>query len=327
MFISTNQSAVAASPELRTGARQFWLFALGIVLLQLFAGVALASTVLTTRVSDDDKTFVVEDAPDQDIVAFGKDVEVRKSAKTVLAVGGDVIVYGSVKEDVAALGGSVIQKEQGYIGGHVVLIGGTYKHDAQEPLRESGTQTVMIDAFGDQLRNAGQHPSQILSPTLTLGFLAQRVIVALIWFVITLVFTTIAPGAVGRAVARIKLSSLKIVALGAGVLLIAFGLCVTSVATMPGYLWGTLVVMCLILLFLSYTFGKVALQVSTGKMIQKYLLSEANRSETLATLFGVIVWTMLLSLPYVWLIALFSVFTFGIGLILTGRTTPKWQNA
>jgi hypothetical protein len=82
----------------------------------------------------------------------------------------------------------------------------------------------------------------------------------------------------------------------------------------------------LILLFLSYTFGKVALQVSTGKMIQKYFLSEANRSETLATLFGVLVWTALLSLPYVWLLALFSVFTFGIGLILTGRTAPKWQN-
>ena len=184
----------------------------------------------------------------------------------------------------------------------------------------------MIDAFGDELRNVGQHPSQILSPTFTLGFLAQRVIVALIWFVITLVFTTIAPGAVGRAVARIQLSSLKIVGLGAGVLLVGFALCVTSVATMPGYLWGTLVVMGLILLFLSYTFGKVALQVSTGKLIQKYLLSEANRSETLATLFGVIVWTALLSLPYVWLIALFCVFTFGVGLILTGRTPPKWRN-
>jgi len=79
-------------------------------------------------------------------------------------------------------------------------------------------------------------------------------------------------------------------------------------------------------LFLSYTFGKVALQVSTGKIIQKYFLSETNRSETLATLFGVLVWTTLLSLPYVWLLALFSVFTFGIGLILTGRTAPKWQN-
>ena len=286
----------------------------------------MATTVVTTTVSDDDKTFVVDDAPDQDIISFGKTVEVKKSAKTVLAVGGDVIVDGSVKEDVAALGGNVIQKEQGYIGGHVVLIGGTYKHEAQEPLREPGTQTVMVDAFGDQLRNAGQHPSRLLSPELTLGFFAQRLIVALIWFVITLVFTTVAPGAVGRAVARINLSSLKIVGLGAAVLLVGFALCVTSVATLPGYLWGTLVVMCMILLLLSYTFGKVALQVTTGKMIQKYLLSEANRSETLATLFGVIVWTTLLSLPYVWLIALFSVFTFGIGLILTGRTAPKWQN-
>ena len=55
-------------------------------------------------------------------------------------------------------------------------------------------------------------------------------------------------------------------------------------------------------------------------------LAATGRSETLATLFGVIVWTTLLSLPYVWLIALFSVFTFGVGLILTGKTSPKWQN-
>jgi hypothetical protein len=302
------------------------LLAIVVLTVQLFAGMALAGTVLVTKVSDDDKTFTVDDAPDQDIIVFGKTVEIKKSAKTVLAVGGDVIVDGSVKEDVAALGGNVIQKEQGYIGGHVVLIGGTYKHDAAEPLREPGTQTIMLDAFGDELRNVGQHPSQLLSPSFTLGFLAQRVIVALIWFVITLVFTTIAPGAVGRAVARIHLSALRMLGIGAGVLLVGFALIVTSVATMPGYLWGTLVVMALILLFLSYTFGKVALQVSTGKFIQKHFLSEANRSETLATLFGVIVWTTLLSLPYVWLIALFPVFTFGIGLILTGRTTPRWQS-
>jgi hypothetical protein len=309
-----------------SGVRRFALLAIAVLAIQLLAGMALAGTVLTTRVSDDDKTFVVDDAPDQDIIVFGKTVEIKRSAKTVLSVGGDVIVDGNVKEDVAALGGNVIQKEQGYIGGHVVLIGGSYKHEAQEPLREPGTQTIMVDAFGDELRNVGQHPSQILSPSFTVGFLAQRLIVALIWFAITLVFTTIAPGAVGRAVARIHLSSLKIIALGAGVLLAGFAVCVTSVATMPGYLWGTLVVMGLILLFLSYTFGKVALQVSTGKIIQKYFLSEANRSETLATLFGVLVWTTLLSLPYVWLLALFSVFTFGIGLILTGRTAPKWQN-
>lgn len=302
------------------------LFTLLLITAQFCASAVLARTVVKTRLSDDDATLIVEDAPEQDIVSFGKTVEVKNSAKSVLTVGADVIVEGRVEEDVAALGGNIIQKDKAYIGGHVLAIGGSYKPESHEPLRTAGTETVMVDAFGDQLRDIGQHPSQIFSPTLTLGFLAQRVIVALIWFVITLAFTTIAPGAVGRAVARIHLSSLKISALGAGILCIGFVLVIASVTTLPFYLWGTLAAMGIILLFLSYTFGKIALQVSTGKLIQKYLLSEANRSETLATLFGVIVWTTLLSLPYVWLIALFSVFTFGIGLILTGRTSPKWQN-
>ena len=34
---------------------------------------------------------------------------------------------------------------------------------------------------------------------------------------------------------------------------------------------------------------------------------------------------LVLLLPYVWLIALFVIFTVGIGLILTGRSVPKWQ--
>jgi len=41
---------------------------------------------------------------------------------------------------------------------------------------------------------------------------------------------------------------------------------------------------------------------------------------------GVLFWTLLLSLPYVWLIALFTILTVGVGLVLTGRSTPKWQN-
>jgi len=82
----------------------------------------------------------------------------------------------------------------------------------------------------------------------------------------------------------------------------------------------------MLLLLLGYVFGRVSLQVSLGKLFQKHFLSEKNRSETLAILIGVLLWTLLLSLPYVWLIALFLVFTMGIGLVLTGRTPMKWQN-
>jgi hypothetical protein len=326
VFFSTISITPAKAPETRLANGRWLLFILILIGLHITTVSVLATTVITTRMSDDDKTLVVEDAPEQEIVSIGKNIEIKKSAKSVLTLGGDVTIEGHVDGDVATLGGNIIQKEKASIGGHVFAIGGTYKAESQEPLRTPGTQTVMFDAFGDQLRDMGQHPAQIFSPTLSVGFLAQRLLVALIWFVITLAFATVAPGAVSRAVARISLSSLKLGAIGSGVLLGGFALWVTSVATLPGYLWGTLTVMSIILLLLSYTFGKVALQVSTGKMIQKYLLSEANRSETLATLFGVIVWTALLSLPYIWLIALFSVFTFGVGLILTGRTAPKWQN-
>jgi hypothetical protein len=150
-------------------------------------------------------------------------------------------------------------------------------------------------------------------------------VLALFWFIISIVFTTIAPGAVGRAVARINLDALKVCAIGAGVFLLVVGLMLTGAVVLPNYLSVTLALMGMLLFLLSYVFGRVSLQVSAGKWLQKHFLSEANRSETLATLLGVAVWTLLLSLPYVWLAALFVVFTFGIGLILTGRTSPKWQ--
>jgi hypothetical protein len=126
-------------------------------------------------------------------------------------------------------------------------------------------------------------------------------------------------------VARIQLSRLKIVTLGSASFLLLSGVLIGGAMFLPNYLSATLAIMGMLLLVLSYVFGRVSLQVSVGKMLQKHLLSERNRSETLATLIGVLVWTFVLSLPYVWLAALFIVLTVGIGLILTGRSAPKWQ--
>ena len=150
-------------------------------------------------------------------------------------------------------------------------------------------------------------------------------LVALFWFVVSVIFTTIAPGAVGRAVARIHLSLLKVCAIGAISFIGIAGLIVGGTLTLPDYLGFTLGILGTFLLLLGFLFGRIALQVSTGKLIQKYFLSENNRSETLAILIGVLLWTLLLSLPYLWVLALFLVFAVGIGLVLTGRAVPKWQ--
>jgi hypothetical protein len=297
--------------------------ALVFCLLHLFCLAVLAHPEIST--SEDDKTVIVNDAPEQEVYVIGKSVVVKKRAKGVLAVGGDVTIEGRISGDVATIGGNIIQKDDAYIGGDVIVFGGAYKPESQTPLREAGKQTVMFGVFEEEFRNFGQNPSQIFSPNLTIGFVAQRLVLALFWFVISMVMTTIAPGAVGRAVARINLNTLKITALGAGSLIVTSSAIVAGVILLPNYLAATLALMGILMLVLGYVFGRVALQVTVGKLVQKHLLSDTSRSETMAIFAGVVIWTVLLSIPYLWLLSLFAVFAIGIGLILTGRSPSRWQ--
>jgi hypothetical protein len=212
------------------------------------------------------------------------------------------------------------------VGGDIIVFGGSYKPETQNAPRQEGKETVTFGVFEEELRNVGQNPSTLFSPSLSASFFAQRLVVALFWFVVTLVISTLAPGAVSRAVARIQLSWLKVCALGAATFIFISSAMVFGALALPNYLSATLGIMGILLLVLGFVFGRVALQVSVGKIIQRQFLGENNRSETLAILMGVLAWTVVLSLPYIWLIGLFAVFTFGIGLVLTGRTAPRWQN-
>lgn len=294
------------------------------VAIPLFCLAVFANPEITT--SDDQTTVIVNDAPEQDVIVFGKSVVVQKRAKGVLAVGGDIIVEGSVEGDVATVGGTVIQRNGGYIGGDVIVFGGSYKPESDAPLREPGKETVMFGVFEDELRSFGQDPSQVFAPSFSLGFLAQRLVIALFWFLVSLTLTTLAPGAVSRAVARVHLSWLKVGAIGAGSFLLIAILVFGGTLVLPNYLSTTLALMGGLVLILGFVFGRVVLQVSIGKLIQKHFLAGNNRSETLGILIGVLAWTLLLSLPYVWVIALFAIFAVGIGLVFTGRTSPKWHN-
>lgn len=276
--------------------------------------------------SEDQGTVIVNDAPEQDVITFGKSVIVIKRAKGVLAVGGDITVEGGVVGDVATIGGNIVQKEGAYIGGEIIAIGGSYKPESSAPLREPGKQTIVLGVFEEELRNFGQNPTSIFAPSFSVGILAQRLLIALVWFVISLVFTTLAPGAVSRAVARVQISSLKIFAIGAVSFLLIATAIVSGSIMLPTYLSATIAFLGAVIVLLGFVFGRVVLQVSAGKLIQKHFLAGNNRSETLALLIGVLAWTLLLSLPYVWLIALFVIFSAGVGLVLTGKTSPRWQN-
>nr|MDQ3324069.1 hypothetical protein [Acidobacteriota bacterium] len=66
-------------------------------------------------VQPDEKTIIVEDAPEMEVFSFGKTVVVKKEAKGVFSFGGDVIIEGRVSGDVGTIGGTIIQKENAFI--------------------------------------------------------------------------------------------------------------------------------------------------------------------------------------------------------------------
>jgi Ca2+/Na+ antiporter len=269
----------------------------------------------------------IQDMPEAEVIAFSKTVIVRKHAKAVFVFGGDVIVEGRVETDVGVIGGNIIQKEGGYIGGDVIVVGGSYRPESATPLRAEAKETVVFGIFEDELKRLGQDPVELLSPSFTPAYFAQRVLAVLFWFLITLGFSTIAPGAVSRAIARTKLSSLKVAGFGLGGLIAAVAAVIAAAGTLPEYLSVVIWVMTFLLLILAYVFGRVTLQILVGKSIQKYLFSDRKHPESLAILYGVIVWTLLLSLPFVWTFVLLTLFAAGIGLVLTARSGDGWRTA
>jgi len=278
--------------------------------------------------NEEGTTMTVYDAPDMTVVAFGKSVVVKNRAKGVLAIGGDVTIEGSVSEDVATVGGSITQGANAYIGGDVIAFGGTYRSESQSPLREAGKETVMFGVFEDELRNMAKNPSEIFSPSFSWAFAAQRVLSVLFWFVVSFGLTTLAPGSISRAIARFQLSTLKVAGIGTITFVLMLVGVIGSVNALPDYLSVSLGLMAFVLLMLAYVFGRVAVQLSVGKFLQKNLLPNGNRSETLAILLGVVFWTLLLSVPYVWTLAVLSLFIAGLGLVLTARSTAtSWRQS
>ncbi|MEO8648224.1 MAG: hypothetical protein ABI539_03565 [Acidobacteriota bacterium] len=301
-------SAITKLPDWRPAALVFILTLCAVPLA--FAQVSI---------SPSENTVVVDDAPEMEVFSYGKTVIVKQRAKGVLAFGGDIIVEGSVDGDVAAIGGNVIQKEGAFIGGDVIILGGKYKPESAEPLRTEGKETVMVAGYEEELKRLAQDPTEIFAPGFSWSFLAQRTLSVLFWFLVSLGLTTIAPGAVSRAIARFNLSMPKVIGLGlAGLLLTTIGV-IGGASVLPSYLSAIVGLMAFALLMLAYVFGRVALHLSVGKAIQKWLTGAGGRSETVAILFGVVFWTLLLSVPFVWTLALVALFSAGIGLVLTAR--------
>ncbi|MBV8859719.1 MAG: hypothetical protein JOZ02_22490 [Acidobacteria bacterium] len=261
--------------------------------------------------------LVIEGRQAGDVFGLGRSVRVRGDVRGVIAFGGDVIVEGRVEGDAAAVGGSVVQLNGSHVGGDVIVFGGEYRNEGGG--RGPAGKTLMYAGYEEELRNLARNPASILTPEFSLAFLGWRLMAVLFWFIVSIALTAMSPGAVGRAAARLQLTLGRVALIGlVGALLLGPGV-TSALHFLPPALAALVGVTALLLVLLSYLFGRVVINAATGRWLQRVLLPEDRRSESVALLLGAASWAAVLSLPYVWPFVVFALVVLSLGLSLTAR--------
>lgn len=292
------------------------------------AGVAATQATASPVPRAERPSIVVEGIRSGDVIIFRKSVIVRGTVQQgVISIGGDVVVEGRVEGDVASIGGDVIQRKGSYIGGDVMVMGGLYQQEGGLEGRKAHSATIMYTGFEQELREILHDPASILTPRFSVGYVGQRLLAVLFWFIVSLALTAVSPGAVGRAAARLQLTSVRVALIGfVSTLVIFFGVPV-AMNLLPSIIGVLLGVMSALLLVISYLFGRVIIHAATGRWLERRLLPEGKRSETVALLIGAVFWTVMLSLPYIWPAVVAGLLITSLGLTLTARYRTGWRPA
>lgn len=135
------------------------------------------------------------------------------------------------------------------------------------------------------------------------------------------------PGVVGRAVARLQLTSVRVALIGfLGSIVLTFGV-LAVLRFLPTSVGALVGLMALLLLVVATLFGRVVINAATGRWLSRRLLPEGRRSETGALFLGTTFWALVLSLPYVWPLVTAGLLVASLGLALTARYRVGWKHA
>ena len=295
----------------RVVAMLFWVL--------LLVGVASAQSAVAQ------KETVIQGNYDGTVYGLGNSVRIVGTAKEAIALGGDVIVEGTVNGDVATIGGSVIQKSGAHIGGDVMVFGGVYHSEDAHPNRTTESTTIMYAGYQQELREMMQNPTGLFSPRLTPSYLGTRLLVVLFWFIVSLAFTAVMPGTISRGVARLQLTSIRVAAVGLIGLIVVFVGVLLCLRMLPEPISVVIGLLALLLWLVAGLFGRVILYAATGRWLQRKYVPIGKNSEAVALLLGTSFWVLLTSLPYVWPFMASFILIISFGLALTARYRVGWN--
>ncbi len=273
----------------------------------------------------DAQARVIDGISNTTVFGLGQSIRITGSVKEgAIAFGGDVIVEGTVDGDVAAIGGSVIQREGSRIGGDVIVLGGIYDHGKAAPGRDPQSVTIMYAGYEEQLRHVMREPFSVLQPQLSARFFGYRLLAALFWFVVSLAFTAVLPNTVSRAIARLHLTSLRVAIIGlVGSIVLTVGVFL-CLLLLPSVVGAAISILALLLALVAMLFGRVVIFAATGQWLRRRLWPTLH-SESISLLLGVGFWVALASLPYVWPLVIAGLLVTSLGLALTARYRINWK--
>ncbi len=291
-------------------------FRCGLILVVAF----LQSFSLTVRAqsSSPEPLIVRPDETVSDIVVRGRELQVLGQVNgSILALGSNAIIEGRVQGDATAIGGSIIQRNGGFIGGDVIVVGGDYQQSPDALPLNSEAQKVVVPEYGEYFRETFQHPwRRLFLPEVTPLYIGQRVLGLLFYFLIALLLIALVPTQLNRAIEVLKQRYRNIVLIGlVGALLLLVGL-ILLVRSVPIEVAGSIMLFALLILLGTYFFGSLTIYLLVGRWLQKRLRRGSERSNINALLYALIAFAIVFSIPVIGMLTTLGLFVLSIGLAL-----------
>lgn len=197
-------------------------------------------------------------AKGQDIIKMNRDIEVTKdmAVNDVVAIGGNVTVFGRVENNVVAVGGSVILKASSSVGGQVVTVGGDIIKDPTASIGGRITQVYMphfIPSITTFLKGGWMALWATISLLTLLGFLGLAVLLA-----------ALIPEHMGTAVNALERSFLSMLFWGVLWMILVVPVAVLLAISIIGII---LIPLEILLVILALIIGYIASAVFIGKNV------------------------------------------------------------
>jgi hypothetical protein len=247
-------------------------------------------------------------AAGEHIVKISRDIEIAKdtAVSDVVAIGGDITIYGKVENSAVAVGGSIFLKPGSYVGKEVVVVGGELVKDPSARIDGKATQIYMprfIPSFNTMLRGGWLALWATLSVLVLLGFLGMAVL--LIAFL---------PEQIGAAVSSLERSFVMMFIWGILWLVLIVPIAVLLAISIIGII---LIPLEILLVVLALILGYIASAVFIGKNI--LLLFKKISPPFVDVILGILILFLISFIPLIGPVVKVLFLIAGFGAVITTR--------